>query len=423
MMKDRKRSMVYGIVYWGVFTLTYFLLATICLQTRDPWSLSSTVWLPSGLLLGVLCALPPARWPLWVITASALHFSVSLIHDRPADIALTFAIIDPVIICPLAFVWNNLHNYARNLSHRAQTWLLLTGVNLGSILGGVFSDILLKKLGYPTSVTHFLTWGISNATGCLAITPLFIVNQLNKGRRQWLSYLQMFAAIMIIPICITPFFLQSHLFCNELVNNTLLYLLLILSLLLAAWLPLFPLCLYFVFLTMLASLATFYNYGPFPAMLNGTQTILASQIYLLVLISLGLLVSTREQHHRSKYQRLLRQKRLLSTFLQNRDPVSFYLTRETGEIDWLSHETVYGVLPSQLGNFDLLLAHIHPEERYKLLGWIKDDDGESSEHCCDIRMLLSDGDYHNLTICFSLYPSQDLLGMLVKKNHCNNSCF
>lgn len=415
-MKHRKGSTLYGMAYWGVFILTYFLLATICLQTRDPWSLSSTVWLPSGLLLGVLCVLPPSRWPLWVITASALHFSVSLIHDRPADIALIFAIIDPLIICPLAFIWNNLHKYARNISYRAQTWLLLLGVNFGSILGGLFSDILLKKLGYPTSVTHFLTWGISNATGCLAIAPLFIVNQLNKGRRQWLSYPQLFAAMIIIPLCITPFFLQSHLFCNELVYNTLLYLLLILSLLLAAWLPLFPLCLYFVLLTMLASLATFYNYGPFPAMLKGMQTIIASQIYLLVLISLGLLVSTREQHHRSKYQRLLRQKCLLSSFLQNREPVSFCLSRDTGQIDWLSHETVYGLSPSQLGTFALLLAHIHPEERYKLLGWINDDNGESSEHCFDIRILLSDGCYHNLSVCFSLYPSQDVLGILVLNN-------
>lgn len=64
----------YGLLRWLIFVAVYFLLATISLETRDPWSLSSTIWLPAGLLLGVLCTRSPAQWPMWAISGGTAFF-------------------------------------------------------------------------------------------------------------------------------------------------------------------------------------------------------------------------------------------------------------------------------------------------------------------------------------------------------------
>ena len=132
-------------------------------------------------------------------------FSVSLLHDRPWDIALAFALLDLAIICPLALIWNGLQRYSNGLSHPGETLLLLAGVYLASAVGGLFSDLILKALGYPTRVSHFISWGISNATGCLAIAPLFIIHRLNHGQWQWPTRQQAFIAAWTFPLAIAIF--------------------------------------------------------------------------------------------------------------------------------------------------------------------------------------------------------------------------
>ncbi|MFA1240834.1 hypothetical protein ACCC84_21230 [Serratia odorifera] len=146
--------------------------------------------------------------------------------------------LDLAIICPLALIWNGLQRYSNGLSHPGETLLLLAGVYLASAVGGLFSDLILKALGYPTRVSHFISWGISNATGCLAIAPLFIIHRLNHGQWQWPTRHQAFIAAWTFPLAIAIFFLPSSLLSNDLLNNALLYSVLALSLLLSALLPL-----------------------------------------------------------------------------------------------------------------------------------------------------------------------------------------
>lgn len=405
----------YGLLRWLVFVAVYFLLATISLETRDPWSLSTTIWLPAGLLLGVLCTRTrtPAQWPMWAISAGVLHFSISLLHDRPWDIALAFALLDLASICPLALVWNGLHRYSNGLPPPGETVLLLASVYLASAAGGLLSDLILKALGYPTRVSHFISWGISNATGCLAIAPLFIIHRLNHGQWQWPTRQQAFIAAWAFPLAIAVFFLPSSLLSNDLLNNALLYSVLALSLLLSALLPLLPLALYFILLTLIVSLATIYGYGPFRPALAGMQAIEASQLYLLMIISLGLLVAKREQQHRSQRQQTQQQQLLLNALLQARHPAFFRLSAEAEQLDWQPHDAVFGMPPRQLANLTLLLAHVHPDDRemLKTLLCIASKLPNTPQYC-SLRLLLPDAHYHHVECRLLHHQQQGIVGVL-----------
>lgn len=403
----------YSLLRWLIFVAVYFLLATISLETRDPWSLSSTIWLPAGLLLGVLCTRSPAKWPMWAISAGVLHFSVSLLHDRPWDIALAFALLDLASICPLALVWNGLQRYSNGLSPPGETLLLLAGVYLASAVGGLFSDLILKALGYPTRVSHFISWGISNATGCLAIAPLFIIYRLNPGQWQWPPRQQAYIAAWVFPLAIAVFFLPSSLLSNDLLNNALLDSVLALSLLLSALLPLLPLALYFILLTLLVSLATLYGYGPFRPALAGMQAVEASQLYLLMIISLGLLVATREQRHRSRRQQTQQQQLLLKALLQTRHPTFFRLSAEAEQLDWQPHDAVFGMPLRQLANLTLLLAHVHPDDREELKALFRiTSESQDTPQYCLLRLLLPDAHYHHVECRLLHHSQQRVVGVL-----------
>ncbi|HEJ9094109.1 TPA: MASE1 domain-containing protein [Serratia odorifera] len=410
-MDAGRTSLRYGLLHWLIFIALYFLLATISLETRDPWSLSSTVWLPAGLLLGILCTRQPAQWPMWVISAGVMHFSVSVLHDRPVDIALAFALVDPLILCPLALIWNSVHRYATDLSYRGETLLLLGGVYLGSAVGGLISDLLLKALGYPTVVSHFVSWSISNATGCLAIAPLFIIHRLNRGR--WLNRQQGYTAVWVLPLVAAIFCLPAPLLQHPLLNHALLYMALALSLLLAALWPLLPLALYFILLTLLVSLATLYGYGPFSAALAGTQAVEASQLYLLAVISLGLLVATREQQHRARNQQHQQRLQLLGYLLQARQPAFFCLTPGAESLDWQPHEAIFGMPPRQLANLTLLLAHVHPDDREPLASLLRHPAASAQQpSCCALRLLLPDAVYHQVECRLLPHPHHGVNGVL-----------
>lgn len=402
----------YDLLHWLTFIAVYFLLATISLETRDPWSLSSTVWLPAGLLLGVLCTHHLVQWPMWALSAGVLHFSVSLLHDRPWDIALAFALLDLVIICPLALIWSGLRRYSNSLSPPKEILLLLASVYLASIIGGLLNDLTLKALGYPTRLSHFISWGISNATGCLAIAPLLIIHRLNRGQWQCPTRQQANLVAWIFPLAIAIFFLPSSWLSNELLNNALLYAVLTLSLVLSALLPLLPLALYFILLTLLISLATICDYGPFRQALAGIQAVEASQLYLLMIISLGLLVATREQQHHAQRQQTQQQQLLLNALLQARHPTFFHLSEETGPLVWQPQGNVFGIPSHQLANLTLLLAHIHPDDRNVLKTLLRIANGSQvTPQYGSLRLLLPDAHYHHVECHLLRHPQQGVAGV------------
>jgi len=393
-------------INWLIFVFLYFILAMISLETRDPWSLSSTVWLPAGLVLGTLCTSPRIYWPVWGVSAGSLHVLVSILYGRTMDVALTFALLDLAVLFPLAMMWHSAQHYFKHVSYRNGTLLLLGGVYVASILGGLLSILVLMLLNYPIILSHFFTWSLSNATGCLSSAPLFIARHLFKENRPKFSLLQIVALLGVISV----FLLPPGLLHSMLLDQMLLCLVLGISLMLTVVWPLPVLTLYFLSLTLLVSLTTLYGYGPLA--IEDQQDIQFSQFYLLMLISLGLLLaaqeSTRKGHRKKQQQQLL----LLSHLIQQQQPVFFQLSSDGSEISWLHSGSVFDIPTEQLPTRQLFLARIHPEDRAVFSASLDGVNASSTQifRQSMLRLLLHDRHYHQ--VCCNLVYDSSQFGIL-----------
>ncbi|AGB84050.1 putative integral membrane sensor domain protein [Serratia sp. FGI94] len=398
-----------GLGYWLAFVVVYFSLAMISLETRDPWSLSSAVWLPAGLVLGTLCSSPRIYWPIWGVSAGLLHIFASLHYGRSIDIALVFALVDLVVIFPLAMVWYSIHHYFRHFSYRSESVILLTGVYVSSVLGGVFSTLALTVMNYPVVLSHFFTWALSNATGCLSSAPFFIIHRFVKKEKISFSLLRVFFLSLVAAV----FFLPGELLQSYLLSQALLYLVLGLSVVFTAWLPLRILSIYFMFLTLLVSLSTLYGYGPLAT--GDQQGVQASQLYLLTVITLGLIVAARGKEFLLLNTKMRQQLALLDNALHQQQPVFFQLSANATRLSWLCGTPVFGIPVEQIRTLPLLLARIHPEDRAAFAECLLSAvDGHSCIRQSTFRLLLPDSCYHRVGCnLLETGPSVDTLGLFM----------
>ncbi|WP_261119790.1 MASE1 domain-containing protein [Serratia ficaria] len=380
-----------SIGYWLAFVIVYFSLAMISLETRDPWSLSSAVWLPAGLVLGTLCTCPRIYWPIWGVSAGLLHIFASLQYGRSIDIALVFALVDLAVLFPLAMMWHSVHRYFRYMSYHSELGILLSGVYVSSLIGGGGCALALASMGYPVFLSHSFTWALSNATGCLSIAPLFIIHRFVKEEKVSFTLARMF----ILVLAATVFLLPEELLRNYLASQALLYLVLGLSLVFTAWLPLRILSIYFMFLTLLVSLATLYGYGPLAT--GDQQGVQASQLYLLTIMTLGLIVAARGKELSLLNTRMRQQLVLLDHALHKQRPVFFQLSANTIGLSWLNNTSVFGIPVEQIRTLELLQARIHPEDRTIFAECLLPAVGEhSSVRQGSFRLLLTDNRYHRV---------------------------
>ncbi|MBP2169718.1 hypothetical protein J2125_002910 [Erwinia toletana] len=93
------------LIGWLAFVCCDFALAMLSLQVRDVWSLSSLVWFPAGLLLGVVCALPVRYWLAWLLSAALMHLVASQLYGRPVNVSLIFCGFDVLLLMVTALIW------------------------------------------------------------------------------------------------------------------------------------------------------------------------------------------------------------------------------------------------------------------------------------------------------------------------------
>lgn len=147
-MKTMKIALI-----WLVLVLISFALALLSLQIRDVWSLSSLVWFPGGIILGIVCVLPPRKWPLWLVTGLFIHLIVSQWYNRPVSVSLIFAASDVVTFIVSALVWQFFYgvNYAPLRAYD------VIGLTLLCVIGGIFERFLEKwtlyLFNYPVDLS------------------------------------------------------------------------------------------------------------------------------------------------------------------------------------------------------------------------------------------------------------------------------
>ncbi|GEM_PF-1517095 len=277
---------------WLLFCLCYFLLAFLCLETRDNGSLSSAIWLPAGLTLGILCSAPLSRWPLWLVSAGILHVLASILHHRPIDIALIFALNDLIILCLSAHVWQIIRKTGFVNGRFNNTAIFIAIVLVASTFGGISVFYSLRLLGYPTVFSHFINWGISNATGCLAFAPLFAIKSLSSMSHSNINSKNSLFLIVIIPALALLLFLPWREDIQPLtLLEPLIYFLFGLILLSSLFISTPKLSILFISLAIIISTATIYSHGIFSSNdYTGNSGITASQLYLLAMFIFSMLI-------------------------------------------------------------------------------------------------------------------------------------
>jgi integral membrane sensor domain MASE1 len=398
-----------GMFSWLLFTVFYFLLSMVSLETRDPWSLSSVVWLPAGLLLGALCSSPGKLWPQWLITAAAVHVAVSLLYGRPWDIALLFMLLDLLIISPLALIWRNLQNTPYRSAYYSNILLLLVSIYLGSLVGGLLSYQALATLDYPVTFSHFFSWSISNAVGCLAIAPLFIIRQSTQGYRP--NALSLLALIVASCLLLVLFSRQASDFHNPLWASICIYLTLAGSVMLSLFWQQAILVVYFIIISFIISLATIYGYGPFAAdYIYGLQGVIASQVLLLIILTQGLLISSVVNKYQASHRLMQQQYQLVSRLPGVQHTTFFLLPADSEDFIWLtSRLEVLGIPVKLLATPVLLKAHIHPEDRL-----LFDEHWQiiQDQRAFSLRLLQPQQGYLTVQLSLTRTAQQEILGVI-----------
>ncbi|MBH3000346.1 MASE1 domain-containing protein [Serratia marcescens] len=400
-MYKRRKS----IIYVASFSFFYFTLAMLCLETRDPWSLSSLVWLPSGLLLGVLCISPRILWPLWGVSSGLLHIIASLIYGRSLDIALVFALVDLAILFPLGMLWKNLAQYFLHDSFRVGTVLILIAIFITSIVGGIACVSILSLIGYPIVIKHFFTWSLSNATGCLtgAVFLTLRLRRFSSEAYQSLSWSQLTIILASSAIFLCP----ESLIQSPLLEQSLIYVSLSGTLISSISLPQRTLAVYFLYLTILVNLTTLYGYGPLAG--NDVQDMQLSQLYLLVALSLGLVLAAHKNETKVHNQKLQQQLKLICNMLEKQQPVFFQLSSDGKECQWSLHQSVFGISPDKIPTLLLLQARIHPKDLDTFTHILTPPPmAISHPQQCIFRLLLSDNQYH--TVHCNIISAHPLFG-------------
>ncbi|EIC83836.1 MASE1 domain-containing protein [Serratia sp. M24T3] len=357
---------------WLLFCVCYFSLAFLCLETRDNGSLSSAIWLPAGLTLGVLCSAPISRWPLWLVSTGILHILVSILHQRPMNISLVFALNDLIILCLSAHIWKIILKDSGVTSRLNLTAIFIAIVLIASMFGGISTFYSLRILGYPTLFSHFIIWSISNATGCLAFAPFFAIKSLSSSFSPDSNPKSSLLLLIVIPALTLVLFSPRM---EDLQNATLvepmIYFLFGFTLLSSLFISTSKLSLLFISLAFIISLTKIYNQGIFAADdYTGNSGITASQLYLLAIFIFSTLIraGTNDIHlSRAQSDQLM----LLSHC------VSSHQRRYSFRVNITQQKWVWTELIDSINNFPInnlttpsqMLGRMHPEDRDILLPW------------------------------------------------------
>lgn len=362
-------------VTWILFTLAYSLLALICLKARDPWSLSSTVWLPAGLTLIALCHSTLQNWPIWIFTSGIIHAAISLIYGRSPEVTLLFTLADILIFAGTALVWRRIaaagfHQSLFNMSLYCCLSVVFMCFTGGLILEGVF-----RALDYPVELRHSLVWGISGATGALATASFFIFDGGNVT--YYLTHLYSFSRKKIFILLVTfavgcVFILPVH-FINLHIFSCYASLFIVWTLTVVLTLTCSTLfvALFFLFISLVISLGSLYGMGPFSCEVYGSSGIFSAQIYLLLLIVTNSIIFARIKELRSSLQGFEKFSQLIASESPARGFLFFQFYPLLQNIEWTEspHNDIYNT--QYLVTPDLFLGRVHEDKRATISDFIK----------------------------------------------------
>jgi hypothetical protein len=162
------------IIHWVLFSGLYSILALLSFQSRDVWSLSTTLWFPASLLFAALWLTPVRDWPLWLATAGLLHIFSGVWIGRPLSLATLFAVFDIVVFPFVVLVFRYIvpllwRPFVHSPINRELLWIAL--LIFCTFCGSALLSACLLLAGYPVAPMHLLSWALAALPGVLALLP------------------------------------------------------------------------------------------------------------------------------------------------------------------------------------------------------------------------------------------------------------
>lgn len=167
--------MVKFTLQWLMFCMLWSALALLSLSSRDPWSLSTTTWLPAGVLFFTLIISPQGKWPLWLISSMLLHTLCGFYMGRSLPLAVLFSVFDGLSIPLCALVYLMLERYGHMQEQHSPLFfsLLKSGVLvIVAFSAGSLLTLCLWLSNYDIASSHLMSWSLALLTGCLSFLPL-----------------------------------------------------------------------------------------------------------------------------------------------------------------------------------------------------------------------------------------------------------
>lgn len=188
------------LIGWLAFICCDFFLAMMSLQARDVWSLSSLVWFPAGLLLGILCTLPLRYWPIWLLSSALMHLVASQLYGRPVTVSLIFCFFDALSLMVTALIWQFFYGVmARPVRERDIIVLVILCIVSGVIERFVTTWALLL-LDYPIdqsiSVIHTVGYVISALP--LTFFVFYLITRVKRESVDIRGYLIMLSMLVVM---------------------------------------------------------------------------------------------------------------------------------------------------------------------------------------------------------------------------------
>jgi PAS domain S-box-containing protein len=160
----------------GGFALAYFVATRLAVVFEAGGSRGVTAaWPASGLVLGVLLAVPATSWPAFLATVAVTNAVSSLAGGHPWSNAIGFSLVDALEGALAAGLVVRVLGRRPELSRlRDVLAVIVLAAGVGNSVTAVAGGAVAAWLGILPFREAWLAWWLSNGTGMLLVAPLVL---------------------------------------------------------------------------------------------------------------------------------------------------------------------------------------------------------------------------------------------------------
>ena len=135
----------------------------------------ATIWLPSGVAIGVLAVADRARWPTYALGLGIGALAANLIAGEPVVAAIVYAVEEVVVALLIAWALKRSLGDGFRLD-RVRNVLVFVAVGAlgGALASWLVNLVAYPPLGQPSPLLAWRLWIVSGSVGTLVVAPLIL---------------------------------------------------------------------------------------------------------------------------------------------------------------------------------------------------------------------------------------------------------